>query len=169
MTPILKKGSVVIWGTVTRDAEIRTTRRGNPFASFGLKYDRHHNEDGQKVNEYMNVTVWNDLANLVGDPDIGIAKGDYVLVCGTLEEDTYYKEGEDTSVPKWKVSADIVLDMTSIFQVAGMVVNGEAPTAEGDEPEDLPAPKPKREKKKEEPKQSSFVDEEDDSEDGLPF
>jgi len=134
MTPIGKNGSFILWGTVTRDAKLRQTNSGKSVASFGMKYDRHHNEDGQKVNEYMEVSIWDDSAVYVGDPDIGIAKGDSVLVCGQLQEDTYRKEGEDPNIKKWKITADIVLDMTSIFQVAQMVVDGggevaqEAPT-----------------------------------------
>lgn len=129
MTPIFKKGSCIIWGTVTRDAKLRQTNSGKSVTGFGMKYDRHHNEDGQKVNEYMEVSVWDEASMFVGDEDIGIAKGDTVLVCGQLVEDTYRKEGEDPNVQKWKINAEVVLDMTSIFQVARMVVNGESPQA----------------------------------------
>ena len=124
MTPIVKNGSIILWGTATRDAKIRTGRSGNKFASFGIKYNRHHNVDGRKENEYMEVTVWEDSCVYVGDDDIGVAKGDTVLVCGYLVEDTFRKEGEDPNAEKWRISADIVLDMTSIFQVASLVVSG---------------------------------------------
>lgn len=134
MTPIGKNGSFILWGTVTRDAKLRQTNSGKNVTSFGMKYDRHHNEDGQKVNEYMEVSIWDDAAVYVGDPDIGIAKGDSVFVCGTLQEDTYRKEGEDPNIKKWKINAEIVIDMTSIFQVAQMVVNGEAPLHEDSDP-----------------------------------
>ena len=134
MTPIGKNGSFILWGTVTRDAKLRQTNSGKNVTSFGMKYDRHHNEDGQKVIEYMEVSIWDDAAVYVGDPDIGIAKGDSVFVCGTLQEDTYRKEGEDPNIKKWKINAEIVIDMTSIFQVAQMVVNGEALPHEDSEP-----------------------------------
>ena len=134
MTPIGKNGSFILWGTVTRDAKLRQTNSGKNVTSFGMKYDRHHNEDGQKVNEYMEVSIWDDAAVYVGDPDIGIAKGDSVFVCGTLQEDTYRKEGEDPNIKKWKINAEIVIDMTSIFQVAQMVGNGEASPHEDSDP-----------------------------------
>ena len=134
MTPIGKNGSFILWGTVTRDPKIRQTNSGKNVASFGMKYDRHHNEDGQKVNEYIEVSVWDDNAFYVGDPNTGVAKGDYILVCGQLQEDTYRKEGEDPDIKKWKINAEIILDMTSIFQVAQMVVNGEAPPHEVSDP-----------------------------------
>ena len=127
MTPIGKNGSFIFWGTVTRDAKLIQTKTGKNVASFSIKYDRHHNEDGQMVNEYMEVSVWHENALFVGDSDVGIAKGDSVFICGQLVEDTFRKEGEDPNIKKWKINADIVLDMTSIFQVAQMVVNGEAP------------------------------------------
>ena len=124
MTPIVKKGSIILWGTVTLEPTMRQTKNGRPYTSFGMKYDRHHNEDGQKVNEYMNVTMWGDDAKFIGDEDIGLAKGDTVVVCGQLVEDTYRKEGEDPDIQKWRVNAEVVLDITSIFQVAQMVVGG---------------------------------------------
>ena len=130
MTPILKKGTVILWGTVTRDTELRQTKSGRPFTTFSMKYDRHHNEDGQMVNEYMNVTIWGEDAKFIGDEDVGIAKGDTIVVFGQLVEDTYRKEGEDPDIEKWRVFADVIIDMTSIFQVAQMVVGGSIPQPE---------------------------------------
>ena len=86
MTPIGKNGSFILWGTVTRDAKLRQTNSGKNVAGFGMKYNRGHNEDGQMVNSYMEVSVWEDNAHFIGDADVGIAKGDYVLVCGQLVE-----------------------------------------------------------------------------------
>lgn len=165
MTPLLKKGSIIIWGNVTRDAELRETKSGRPYATFGMRYDRHHNEDGQMVNEYMNVTIWGDDAKFVGDGDIGLAKGDTVIVFGQLVEDTYRKEGEDPNIQKWKVNAEAVLDMTSIFQVAGMVVGGEVPQDE-DEPTPPKAAKPKFTETTE---KTPFQEEIEDSDGELPF
>ena len=129
MTPLYKNdGTILIWGTVTQEAKLRETKNGRLYTSFGMKYGRRHNEDGQMVNDYMNVTMWGDDAKFIGDESVGLAKGDTILVCGYLVEDTYRKEGEDPDVKKWKLNADVVIDMTSIFQVAQMVVNGDVPT-----------------------------------------
>lgn len=129
-----KQGSyMILWGYVPRDAKLTETRSGKFYTSFSVRYDRHHNEDARMVNEYMNVQIWGDNAKFVGNEDIGIAKGDTVFVCGKLVPDTYHKEGEPEPEDKWMVVADIVLDMTSIFQVAQMVVGGEyAPEPEDD-------------------------------------
>ncbi len=125
MTPIVKNRSIIIWGTATRDASLRQTGSGKSVSGFGMKYNRGHNENGQMVSEYMEVSVWGDNAKFVGDADLGIAKGDTVLVCGLLVEDTFRRDGEDPDAEKWKIDADIVIDMTSIFQVAQMVVDGD--------------------------------------------
>lgn len=164
MTPIYKSGSIILWGSVTQEPKLHETKSGRSFSSFGMKYDRHHNEDGQMVNEYMNVTMWGDDAKFIGDEDVGLAKGDTILVCGQLVEDTYRKEGEDPNVQKWKVNADIVIDMTSIFQVAQMVVNGDAPT-----PAATPTPAPSKPKFSETEEKTPFQLEIEDSDGELPF
>ena len=161
MTPIGKNGSFILWGTATREAKLRQTNSGKSVASFGMKYDRHHNEDGQKVNEYMEVSVWDDNAHFIGVPDVGIAKGDYIFVCGQLVEDTYRKDGEDPNIKKWKINADIVIDMTSIFQVAQMVVNGSLPSAE--------LPDEHKPAFSEEKAKTPFEEELEDSDGELPF
>ena len=116
---------IQIWGKATRDAQLRTTKNGKHVVGFGVKYDRHSNEDGQTVNEYMEVSAWGDLAVWCGDEQIGIAKGDTVIVCGELIKDDFYRDGEDKSKPKYKVNADVVLDATSIFQLMKIVMSGE--------------------------------------------
>lgn len=134
----MKSGNTMLMvGKVSRDATLRETRTGKHVAGFSMRYARQHNVDGQMENKYMEVTVWNDDALLIGDENIGIGKGDTVLVVGQLVEDTYRREGEDPNEPKYKVDADIVLDMTSIFQVAQMVVlGGEEPQDDGDDSPD---------------------------------
>lgn len=165
MTPIGKNGSFILWGEVVWDSQVREARSGNKYTSFRMKYNRGHNVDGRIVNDTIEVTVWDTkytkIAEMVGDENFGIAKGDLVLVCGQLVEDTYRKEGEDPNVPKWKVNADIVIDMTSIFQVAQMVVNGSIPSAE--------LPDESKSAFSEESAKTPFEEELDDSESELPF
>ena len=117
---------MLLWGTVGREPSLKETKNGKLFCGFSVKYDRRHNEDGQMVSDYMNCTAWNETAKLVADDDVGIAKGDEVLIIGKFTEDTWRKEGEPYGDVRWKVEADIVLDMTSVFQIAQMVVSGGA-------------------------------------------
>ena len=107
-----------------------------------MQYDRHHDEDGNIVNDYIDVSMWYDAAKFIGDEDVGVAKNDIVMVVGFLTKDSYHSTGDDV---KYKISADIVLDMTSIFQVAQMVVNGlgESVSEEPDE-DDAPTTQPKK-------------------------
>ena len=165
MTPLYKNdGTILIWGTVTQEPKLYTSKSGKPYTNFGMKYGRRHNEDGQMVTDFMNVTMFGDSANFIGDESIGLGKGDAIIVCGTLVEDTYHKEGEDPNVQKWKILADIVIDMTSIFQVAQMVVNGDAPAVEA-----TPAPTPSKPKFTATEEKTPFQQEIEESENELPF
>ena len=136
MTPIVKKDSVILWGRTTRDAKIYPTKNGKSLSSFSMMYNKYHNEDGTVIRDYIEVTVYGKNSEVVGADDIGIAKGDFVLVCGTVVEDTYRREGEDPNAQKFKIEADIVLDMTSIFQVAAMVVSGGVPALDTEDADD---------------------------------
>lgn len=134
----IKQGNtMLVVGRVTREAKYRRTKTGKEVSSFAMCYDRHFDEDGKTVYDYIDVSVWGDLSQFVGDESIGIAKNDIVLVVGYLTRDSYHSTEEET---KYKISADMVLDMTSIFQVAGMVVNG-LPVDEPQEQPDDPTKK----------------------------
>lgn len=145
---------MLMWGKASRDAILRTTQKGKNWTSFAMSYDRKHDIDGQMKTQYIEVVIWGDDALYVGHEDIGISKGDQILVGGRLVEDTYYREGEDRSVKKYKVEADLVVDMTSIFQIAQMVV------VDGIEPTPTPAPQPRQ--RQSAPKKPQFTDIEDD-------
>jgi single-stranded DNA-binding protein len=141
---------MLIWGTAARDASVKTTKSGKNVCGFAVKYDWHHDENGKPVNEFMEVSMWGDDALFVGHESIGVAKGDKVLVCGEMTKDTFYKQGEDRSKPKYKINADFVLDMTTIFQITQMVAGGGA--------EEEPAPQPPREKPRSAKVQQDFQD-----------
>lgn len=119
-----QKNMMVMWGIATSEPKLRTTQSGKHVCSFYLQYNKHMNEDGQKVKESMSVTAWNDLAEYICDNDIGIGKYDELLVCGEIVPDTYYGRNEDPNVPKYKINAELILPMTSIYQLMMMVVNG---------------------------------------------
>ena len=165
MTPFYKNdGTIEVWGTVTQEPKLYTSKSGKPYANFGMKYRRRHNEDGQMVTDFMNVTVLGDFAIYISDESIGLGKGDIIQVCGQLVEDTYHKEGEDPNVQKWKIIADYVIDVTSIFQVAQMVVNGTAPAMETP-----PMPAPSKPKFTATEEKTPFQQEIEESENELPF
>lgn len=121
-----QKNMMVMWGIATSEPKLRTTQSGKHVCSFYLQYNKHVNEDGQKVKESISVTAWNELAEYICDNDIGIGKYDELLVCGEIVLDTYYGQDEDPNIPKYKINAELILPMTSIYQLMMMVVNGGA-------------------------------------------
>lgn len=131
---IKQNNTMILVGPVLREAKLRQTRNGKYVASFYMQYGFHHDADGNSVKDCIDVSVWGKNAQFIGDEDVGIAKGDTVLVVGYLVNDDYHteKDGEQ----KYKLTADLVLDMTSFFQVAQMVVNGPpAPVEEQPRPQ----------------------------------
>lgn len=160
----VKQGNtMLVVGRVTRDAKYRRTKSGKSVASFAMQYDRHHDEDGNNVNDYIDVSMWGENARFIGDDNIGVAKNDIVLVVGFLTKDSYHSTEDEV---KYKISADLVLDMTSIFQVAQMVVNGlpEDTDEEPEEDESAPTPQPNQKSvftETDEPDDNPFMTEED--------
>lgn len=131
---IKQNNTMILVGPVLREAKLRQTRNGKYVASFYMQYGFHHDADGNSVKDCIDVSVWGKNAQYIGDEDVGIAKGDTVLVVGYLVNDDYHteKDGEQ----KYKLTADLVIDMTSFFQVAQMVVNGPpAPVEEQPRPQ----------------------------------
>lgn len=136
-----KQGNnLIIWGRATKDASLFETKNGRFVSNFPVKYSYRHDEDGNVLVDYMNVDVWGKLAKIVGDDTIGVAKGDMVLVAGQILRDNFYGKDEDKTVPKYKLNAELVFDMTSINQLMEMVMATEEEEPAEEEP---PKPKPK--------------------------
>lgn len=128
----IKQGNyMLLCGKVTKDAVLRTTATGKHVVNLSVKYGQHHDVDGNSVGDYMNISAWGDTALFVGNEDTGVAKGDMVLAIGQLVRDDYrsQKSGEE----EFKMNAEIILDATSIFQIAEMVISGEVGSAGADE------------------------------------
>lgn len=119
-----QKNMMILWGIATSEPKLYKGPSGVSLTSFFMQYNKHVNEDGQKVKETIGVTAWRDLAEYICDEQIGIGKYDIVLVAGEIVQDTYYGKGEDPSVPKYKINAELVLDITSVYQMMMMVVSG---------------------------------------------
>lgn len=154
MTPLSKNNSAIIWGKVTRDPRLYYTRKGVPVAGFSIMYNKHFNVDGVSVCDFMEISLFGDLALSVADERIGIEKGDVVLLGGTIVEDTFYKDNEDRSVKKWKLNADFLVDANSIFQIAGSLFGT-------DSSDDEPTPKTEAHVEETDEKTPFDLDEED--------
>ncbi|KPU42904.1 single-stranded DNA-binding protein A [Oxobacter pfennigii] len=83
---------VVLIGRLTRDPELRfTAGSGTAVATFTLAVDRQFkNKDGQKEADFINIVVWNKLAELVSNY---LVKGRQVAIAGRIQTRSY--EGND--------------------------------------------------------------------------
>ncbi|HVB27381.1 MAG TPA: single-stranded DNA-binding protein [Mycobacteriales bacterium] len=123
-------------GNLTRDPELRFSAKGTPWASCGLAVNRRtRQDDGTYVDhppEFFELVCFGDTASHVAE---SIGKGDRVIACGKVEEDTWTaKDGTE------RVAVKIVADEVGAslrFASVG-VSRAERRTAEG-APEDAPA------------------------------
>jgi single stranded DNA-binding protein (ssb) len=83
---------VILIGRLTRDPELRfTAGSGSAVTTFTLAVDRNFkNKDGQKEADFINIVVWNKLAEIIAN---NVTKGKLVAVSGRLQTRTY--EGND--------------------------------------------------------------------------
>ena len=83
---------VVLIGRLTRDPELRfTPGTGSAVSTFSLAVDRNFKgKDGQKEADFINIVVWNKLAEIVAN---NLTKGRLVAVSGRIQTRNY--EGND--------------------------------------------------------------------------
>jgi len=83
---------VVLIGRLTRDPELRfTAGTGTAVSTFTLAVDRSFkSKDGQREADFINIVVWNKLAEVVAN---NLTKGRLVAVSGRIQTRTY--EGND--------------------------------------------------------------------------
>lgn len=68
----LPKQETTIRGTLTRDAETRTTAKGKAFTKFNIKCSEQYN--GSK---YVNAIYWGNLKVIYAEGDRIVLKGDF--------------------------------------------------------------------------------------------
>lgn len=83
---------VILIGRLTRDPELKfTAGSGIAVTTFTLAVDRNFkNKDGQKEADFINIVVWNKLAEIVAN---NLTKGRLTAVSGRLQTRSY--EGND--------------------------------------------------------------------------
>lgn len=83
---------VVLIGRLTRDPELRfTAGTGTAVSTFTLAVDRNFkSKDGQREADFINIVVWNKLAEIVAN---NLTKGRLAAVSGRIQTRTY--EGND--------------------------------------------------------------------------
>lgn len=83
---------VILIGRLTRDPELRfAAGTGTAVSTFTLAVDRNFkNKDGQREADFINIVVWNKLAEIVAN---NLSKGRLAAVSGRIQTRSY--EGND--------------------------------------------------------------------------
>ena len=80
---------VCISGNLTRDVENYQTNGGDNFCKFTVAVERYKRGDNSKT-DFVPVIAWREVATACGKY---LQKGSKVLVVGSLEINTYEKDG----------------------------------------------------------------------------
>ena len=79
-------------GRATKDVEVSTTNNGKSVAKFAIAVDRRFkNADGEKITDFINIVVWNKLAEVCSKY---VKKGKQIAVSGELQGRSYEVNGE---------------------------------------------------------------------------
>ena len=93
---------VVMNGRLTRDVELRRSAEGKAFAHFALAVDRSYkNKQGEYETDFFDCVAIGQKAETIGKY---VHKGDKFMVCGTLENRSWEKDGR-----KYK-STEVIVD-----------------------------------------------------------
>ena len=92
---------VVMNGRLTRDVELRRSGEGKAFAHFTLAVDRSYkNKQGEYDTDFFDCVAIGQKAETISKY---VHKGDKFMVCGTLENRSWEKDGR-----KYKATEVIV-------------------------------------------------------------
>ena len=81
---------IILVGNVGRDPDIQITKTGTKVAHVSLATNRKVNGDEEERTEWHRLTMWNRLAEITEEH---VHRGDRIYVEGTLEYDSYEREG----------------------------------------------------------------------------
>jgi len=83
---------VTLIGRLVADPDIRYTQSGVPVANIRLAVDRDFkNQEGKREVDFLTCTAWRKVAEIVAQY---CKKGSLILVSGSIQQDTYEKDGE---------------------------------------------------------------------------
>lgn len=122
--------SIIIFGTITRDARYHEFESGFRVTNFSVRYGVDYGEDGEKSGKFMDVKAWGrDFDHALCDYCACLEKGDFVLVAGTMKKDN--KPDQDGN-DRWYLNAEYV--------AAQQTVQPEESDYDEDAPEQDPPP-----------------------------
>lgn len=94
---------VELVGNIVRDVELQKSAKGLSYCHFQIAVPRSFtNEDGKRESDFINVTAWRNLADLVGKY---VHKGDKVGIVGKIQVRKYENENNET-----KFATEIIAD-----------------------------------------------------------
>jgi single-strand DNA-binding protein len=82
---------VELIGHMTKDIELNGLTSGKTVGRFGIAVNRKYEQNGQKVTDFINVVVWEKLADNVAK---FCKKGSKIAVVGEIQTRTYESNGE---------------------------------------------------------------------------
>jgi len=83
---------VTLLGRLVADPDVRYTPGGIAVASLRLAVDRDFkNQEGKREVDFLTCTAWRKVAEIVAQY---CKKGSLILVSGSIQQDTYEKDGE---------------------------------------------------------------------------
>ena len=88
--------NVMVAGRLTKDPVIAKTTGGTSYATFSIANERGYGE--KKKTNFFDVTVWGTAAEHM--EKAGVKKGSHIYVNGTLEHQTYEKDGQKRTAIK---------------------------------------------------------------------
>ena len=96
--------SVIVQGRLTRDPELKYTRSGTALCNLSVASNRSYKKNDEWIEEtsFFDVVAWSAQAERVNK----MAKGDGVVVVGSLRQETWEKDGQRRS--KIKIHAEYV-------------------------------------------------------------
>jgi len=89
---------VTLLGRLVADPDVRYTPGGIAVASLRLAVDRDFkNQEGKREVDFLTCTAWRKVAEIVAQY---CKKGSLILVSGSIQQDTYEKDGEKRTTYK---------------------------------------------------------------------
>ena len=82
---------VLLIGHMTKDIELNGLTSGKTVGRFGIAVNRKYEQNGQKVTDFINVVVWEKLADNIAK---FCKKGSKIAVVGEIQTRTYESNGE---------------------------------------------------------------------------
>lgn len=94
--------SIVVFGRLTKELELKTTSSNLTYARFNLASKSSiKNEKGEYETNFFPCLIWRDKAERLNK---FVKKGDQLIVKGSINSRTYQKNGENTQI--WEVNVE---------------------------------------------------------------